>query len=90
MILPKCSCLGGSARGEIEDMEGEYNVLLTPELGETEGLIIGRRQGKVGGNLSDVSRHRLSFLAVPMGDAKPMVGAGPMARLWAAAVLAHQ
>jgi hypothetical protein len=89
MILPKCSRLGGSARGEIEYMEGEYHMLLTPELGETEGLIIGRRQGKVGGNLSDVSRHRLSFLAVPMRDAKSIVGVGRMARLWAAAVLAH-
>jgi hypothetical protein len=33
--------LGGSARGEIEHMEGEYDMLLTPELGETDGLIIG-------------------------------------------------
>jgi hypothetical protein len=41
MILPKRSCLGGSARGEIEHMEGEYDMLLTPELGETDGLIIG-------------------------------------------------
>jgi hypothetical protein len=67
VVLPKCSRLRGSAGGEIEHMEGEYDVLLTSELGETDGLIIGRRQGKVGGNLSDVSRHRLSFLVVSIG-----------------------
>jgi hypothetical protein len=43
MVLPKRSGLGGSARGEIEHMEGEYDVLLPSELGETDGLIIGRR-----------------------------------------------
>jgi hypothetical protein len=41
MVLPKCSGLGGSARGEIEHMEGEYDVLLTSELGETNGLVVG-------------------------------------------------
>jgi hypothetical protein len=40
-MLPKCSGLGGSAGGEIEYMEGKYDVLLTSELGETYGLIIG-------------------------------------------------
>ena len=43
MVLPKCSRLGGSAGGEVEHMEGEYDVFLAPELGETDGLIIGRR-----------------------------------------------
>ena len=42
MVLPKRSCLGGSARGEIEYMEGEYDMVLTLELGETDGLIVGR------------------------------------------------
>lgn len=42
MVLPKCSGLGGSAGGEIEHMEGENDMLLTSELGETDGLIIGR------------------------------------------------
>jgi hypothetical protein len=41
MVLPKCSGLGGSARGEIEHMEGEYDMLLTSELGKTDRLIIG-------------------------------------------------
>jgi hypothetical protein len=41
VVLPKRSCLGGSARGEIEHMEGEYDMLLTPELGEADGLVIG-------------------------------------------------
>jgi hypothetical protein len=41
MVLPKRSGLGGSARGEIEHMEGEYDMLLTFELGETDGLIVG-------------------------------------------------
>jgi hypothetical protein len=43
MVLPKRSGLGGSAGGEIEHMEGKYDVLLSSELGETDGLIIGRR-----------------------------------------------
>ena len=41
MMLPKGSGLGGSARSEIEHMEGKNDVLLTSELGETNGLIIG-------------------------------------------------
>ena len=41
MMLPKGSSLGGSAGGEIEHMEGKYDVLLTSELSETDGLIIG-------------------------------------------------
>lgn len=41
MVLPKRSCLGGSARGEIEHMEGEYDMLLTLELSEAYRLIIG-------------------------------------------------
>jgi hypothetical protein len=62
VVLPKRGSLGRSARGKIKHMKREYDVLLASELAEADGLIIARGQGKVGGNLSDFSRHRLSFL----------------------------
>jgi hypothetical protein len=58
VVKPERSGLGGSAGGEIEYMEGEYDALLAPELGETDGLIISRGQGKVRGHRSDVSCHK--------------------------------
>ena len=64
VVLPKRGSLGRSAGGEIEHMEGKHDVFLASELAETYGLIIGRGQGKVGGHLSDISRHRLSFLTL--------------------------
>jgi hypothetical protein len=43
VVLPKRGSLGGSAGGKIEHMEREYDILLASELGEADGLIIGRR-----------------------------------------------
>jgi hypothetical protein len=76
VVLPKRGSLGGSAGSEIEHMEGEYDVFLAPELGQTDGLIIRRGKSKVGSNLSDFSRHGLSFLAVPSGHEKLSTGSG--------------
>jgi hypothetical protein len=42
VVLPKRGSLSRSAGGEIEHVEGEYDVFLASELGETDGLIIGR------------------------------------------------
>ena len=77
MVLPKRSRLGGSARGEIEHMEGEYDVLLALELRQADGLVIGRGQGEVGSYLADVSCHCLSFLAVSHVYEKPALGSVP-------------
>jgi hypothetical protein len=42
VVLPKRGSLGGSAGGEIEYVEGEYDVFLAAELGQTNGFIIRR------------------------------------------------
>ena len=76
MVLPKRGSLRRSAGGKIEHMEGEYDVLLASELGETHGLVIGRGEGKVGSNIADVSRHGPSFLAVATGHEKLAAGFG--------------
>jgi hypothetical protein len=76
MVLPKRGSLRRSAGGEIEHMEGEYDVLLASELGETHGLVIGRGEGKVGSNSADVSRHGPSFLAEATEREKLAAGSG--------------
>jgi hypothetical protein len=73
VVLPKRSCLGSSAGGEIEHMEGEYDVILALKLSETNGLIIGCRQGKLGCHISDIGRHNLSFLAVLLVNKTPVL-----------------
>jgi hypothetical protein len=42
VVLPKRGSLRRSARGEIEHVEGEYDIFLASKLRQADGLIIRR------------------------------------------------
>ena len=64
IIPPEGDRLLGSATGEVQHMEGQNNMLLPPELTQGNAVVLSRGQGEIGGNLANISRHRISFSVV--------------------------
>lgn len=66
--LPEQRSLGGSTRGEIEDVKGQDHLLLAPVLAESNITLTHRREGKIWRDIANLCGHIPTFLDTNSGQ----------------------
>ena len=61
VVLPERGGLGCSTGGEVEDMEGENDVLFAPVLAQGDIALADRRKGEIWCGIANLCRHTSTF-----------------------------